>query len=264
MVVVDKSDVKIITTKNYQSSIKKRGLNSIIIHREHVYDESKLEIDIHGAYWSLGIFYFPIHAGALRLGEETINLIGKKILFIPPFSVLHWLIKPSKLSWTYLIVKEKMNKKTFTVPKLFDENTLNMEVCDLYDLDSDAILSLIEAKYKCGQSLAWPVKNCSEKVKYAIDSCFAENLQLKTILFSVNPSLSYLSRQFSKDYGLSPIQYRQRLRLMQASVDCMFNRKSVESIHLDLGFDDSSYFYQSFRDYLHTSPSEFRKVSKCF
>jgi AraC-like DNA-binding protein len=251
-----------ILAKNYQSLIQSKTIDSKIVHRGHEYLEAKDEIDIHGAYWSIGIFDLKADRIFLKQGHEYKVLSGVKILFLPPFSLLHWRIAPGHLQWDYLIVNECIDHSLLKTPLLFDQRDLNIELSDLEETPAPLFLEKIAELCFLGMPMNLSVQPCSELCKNKIDECFRESLSLKDLFLGINYSFSYLSRQFKKDFGISLVRYRNNLRMIQASVDLQFKKQSVEVIQHDLGIEDSHYFYQSFLRHLKARPSEFRQIAK--
>jgi AraC-like DNA-binding protein len=107
-----------------------------------------------------------------------------------------------------------------------------------------------------------------------------QNRQLTAILSSVRtilatemtkpPSLNilskkmgvskfYLTRQFSKLYGMSPYAFNLRCRLNEAKV-LLAKGEPVYAVAHDLGFFDQSHFGQHFRRVLGLSPAAYQKI----
>lgn len=71
-----------------------------------------------------------------------------------------------------------------------------------------------------------------------------------------------LERRFQRDVGLSPAEYRQRLRLERARWLLQNTDLEVTEISLECGFQDSSNFARVVRTALGASPSEVRKAAR--
>lgn len=71
-----------------------------------------------------------------------------------------------------------------------------------------------------------------------------------------------LERRFQRDVGLSPAEYRQRLRLERARWLLQNTDLEVTEVSLECGFQDSSNFARVVRTALGKSPSELRKAAR--
>jgi transcriptional regulator GlxA family with amidase domain len=71
-----------------------------------------------------------------------------------------------------------------------------------------------------------------------------------------------LERRFQRDVGLSPAEYRQRLRLERARWLLQNTDLEVTEVSLECGFQDSSNFARVVRTALGQSPSDVRKAAR--
>ena len=71
-------------------------------------------------------------------------------------------------------------------------------------------------------------------------------------------SHEHLSRQFKKDYALTPSAYLHKLRVAEATFRLALGEEIVD-ISLDVGYNDLSRFYKQFRKATRTSPAVCRK-----
>ena len=71
-------------------------------------------------------------------------------------------------------------------------------------------------------------------------------------------SHEHLSRQFKKDYGLTPSAYLHKLRVAEAT-SRLSKGEEIIDISLDVGYNDLSRFYKQFRKATRTSPAVCRK-----
>jgi AraC-like DNA-binding protein len=253
----------LIKADHYQSFVHSKDGSSKVVRRCHRHPRPGLQVDVHGAYWSLGLFDFPAGAGLLQVAGKTLALEGLKLLFVPPFSVLHWKVFQSEINWTYLIVNQGLNPRHFSGPRLWCPEDLGLVEKDFWRITNEEILQRIEGALKTGESAALAAHHCSQRFKNIIDGTFRESGKIQELGEKIGGNYSYLSRLFKRDFGLSPIQYRNQLRMIQASVDLLFEAPTVEVAKLKSGIEDSSYFYESFRKCLLAYPSDFRN-SNCF
>ena len=77
-------------------------------------------------------------------------------------------------------------------------------------------------------------------------------------------SQSHLSRVFSEELKVAPIEYLTKVRLQEAVNLLNESSESIENIALKCGFSCGNYFCKVFRKHMHISPSEYRSRNREF
>ncbi len=101
-------------------------------------------------------------------------------------------------------------------------------------------------------------KECANVKRY-IDTHFKENLSLDALAQLVHVNKYYLVHSFSKEYGISPINYLIERRIHESCFLLESTNHSLSQIAQMLGFSSPSYFSQSFRRMQGMNPMEYRK-----
>ena len=101
-------------------------------------------------------------------------------------------------------------------------------------------------------------KECAEARRY-IDSNFKENISLDQLAELTHVNKYYLVHSFSKEYGVSPINYLIGRRIEESRYLLADTNHSLSQISHMLGFSSPSYFSQSFRKLEGISPMEYRQ-----
>ena len=104
-------------------------------------------------------------------------------------------------------------------------------------------------------------KECVAVRRY-IDSHFKESLSLDVLAEVAHVNKYYLVHTFSKEYGISPINYLISRRIAESKHLLSETDHSLSQISHMLGFSSPSYFSQSFRKLEGISPMEYRRQSK--
>jgi len=103
-----------------------------------------------------------------------------------------------------------------------------------------------------------------DKFKTAIDYIHAhfrnEQISVASLAQMCAVSDSYFRKQFKKIYSLSPNQYIISLRLEYASQLLRSRLYTVSEVAEKSGFNDTKYFYKSFKKRFQYSPKEFQKI----
>lgn len=96
-------------------------------------------------------------------------------------------------------------------------------------------------------------------VKRYIDSHFKENISLDLLSELAHVNKYYMVHAFSREYGVSPINYLISRRIRESRCLLSDTDHSLSQISHMLGFSSPSYFSQSFRRLEGMSPMEFRR-----
>lgn len=94
-----------------------------------------------------------------------------------------------------------------------------------------------------------------------IEQNLAEPVPLATLLRPMKVGMRQIERRFIADVGVSPREYRLRLRLARARWMLGHTDRPITEIGLECGFLDPSHFSRTFRSYFKSRPSRFRRMS---
>ena len=106
-----------------------------------------------------------------------------------------------------------------------------------------------------------PSKECAA-VRHYIDNHFKENINLDMLSELVHVNKYYMVHSFTKEYGISPINYLISRRIEESKYLLSDTDHSLSQISHMLGFSSPRYFSQSFRRLEDMSPMEFRRSSR--
>ena len=98
----------------------------------------------------------------------------------------------------------------------------------------------------------------SRGAKRLIDENYLVYPSIARIADRLKVSHEHLSRQFKKDYGLTPSAYLHKLRVAEATFRLALGEEIID-ISLDVGYNDLSRFYKQFRKATSMSPAVCRK-----
>lgn len=99
-------------------------------------------------------------------------------------------------------------------------------------------------------------------VRRYIEGHYREALTLDILAEKVHINKFHLAHIFSKEFGISPINYIQKLRIQESRELLRTTNYSLTQISRMCGFSSPSYFSQRFRLAEGMSPAEFRKKHK--
>ncbi len=99
----------------------------------------------------------------------------------------------------------------------------------------------------------------SRKAKEWIDRNFQRNATLKPLPQELKTSGPQLSRAFKKDFGLSPLAYRNHLRVTTAVFRLLLGDSSILQISGDVRFGDAGRFYKAVKKTTELTPGAYRR-----
>ncbi len=128
------------------------------------------------------------------------------------------------------------------------------------DLLDVLIIRLMRISNYCACMI--PTANHSNKdaatVRRYINNHFKEPITLDMLADLVHISKYHMAHNFTKAYGISPINYLLSLRLQESCILLESTNFSMSHIAQTVGFSSSCYFSQIFKKAMGISPSEYR------
>lgn len=104
-------------------------------------------------------------------------------------------------------------------------------------------------------------KECSMAKTY-IDNNFRDHITLDTLTSLVHLNKYYFVHNFSKQYGISPINYLLDVRIDESKHLLANTNLSLSAISQIVGFSSPSYFSQAFKRITKMSPLDFKKKNR--
>lgn len=187
------------------------------------------------------------------------QLWGKRIIYIPPFSIIKWKFHSESLCWWSY-------QGTSTPPQnLLPSKPIHFPVADFPLLYQAAeALSFISTHQKNAHIIdSTSYENSiAEKAKLFIDQYFTSNIQIKDVIAHCRCHTDYLTRSFKKSFGINPSVYLRDLRHYQAALNITGSSLPIHQIAKNNGIVNRENFSKSFRSVFRTSPTNFRQEQK--
>ena len=96
-------------------------------------------------------------------------------------------------------------------------------------------------------------------VIHYVESSYTENIDVDELARMSYLSEAHLFRLFKKETGMSPVEYRNSLRIKKAQ-ELLFDEEcSIGEISSLVGFESACYFSRSFKKYTGMSPLEYKR-----
>ena len=104
-----------------------------------------------------------------------------------------------------------------------------------------------------------PLADLAKEMKDMIDSYYSERKKLSNKLEQLGATRNHLSVVFKQQFGISPMEYRNEIRLTRAKELLRDTNVPITEIAQEIGFDSLPSFYAFFRKHVGETPKEYRK-----
>jgi AraC-like DNA-binding protein len=246
-----------LAATNYVSDYSLISENFIYFDREHHFPNSTNDIDVFGRFWCLAICDFvPGQVGVRRLGQVT-SICGPHSLWIPPSGLIDWQLGAGRLLWSSYLSTEAVPHDLPKQPiALFGRPQKRFESpTELFAFVRSASLDCQIDKIEQSNPLALRLKD-------KIDRDFSSNKSFQDFADELRVSHSAMTRAFRRCFDISPIGYRNKMRIFEAmSLLLLKGEKSVEAC-FDVGFVDISRFNRQFKRQMKSVPSQYNSCKK--
>jgi AraC-like DNA-binding protein len=190
-------------------------------------------------------------------GEKEICANFKRIgVFYPPFSISEPGFKNVKARLRGIASTESLPEEFKVVPIFFE--------VDFKQIPASAaqVIEILHSSRK-RQSIEINPKASflSLKAKKLIDEHYLVYPSIARVAAKIGVTHEHLSRQFKRDFGLSPSAYLHQLRLADAPL-LLAKGEEIADVSQDLGYNDLSRFYKQFRKSTKTSPGVCQTMMK--
>ena len=102
-----------------------------------------------------------------------------------------------------------------------------------------------------------PRSAVSKRGRDLIAATYRTETSIRDIAHDIGVSHAHLTREFKRDFGITPVNYRHRLRVSEA-IGRLQRGEGILEVGYDVGFNETSRFYEDFRKVTGTSPGKCR------
>jgi AraC-like DNA-binding protein len=181
----------------------------------------------------------PVHPGTRRFG-----------VLYPPFSIARPCFHGAQGDLVGLAGTKALPAGFSTGPIIFDLKLLHLA----------PIGEILKARQNPESIEANPnASSLSIKAKKLIGEVRSSDPSIARIAGRLGVSNAHLSRQFRRDYGISPREYLHQLRIADVPLQ-LAKGGAIAEVSLDSGYRDLSRFYRQFGKITRSSPGRCRKI----
>lgn len=248
-----------VRTRTYSTEYFKISDDFCLFERNHCFAKQCTEVDAYSRFW---IFYWAeISPGQLSIDRhrKKIPLQGKIAGVIPPFSVVSWNVRPGMLLWRGAIC-------TKPLPSYFPREAVVFPWDWQKEKEPSTVEDVLMLMKRPHPHILISMQESHSAIAQIAKAYIDEHYQDDSILVSdisqhIGCSAAVLSKSFTKCFGLSPIQYRKKLRIFDVMINLLFTHNNVTTAALSAGFSDLGFFNRNFKSFALTPPSVFLRKS---
>lgn len=220
------------------------------------------------------LIFFIEGKANIDAGAETVNVLGFDVVVYPP-GLLHaehlelgrrqeiicfWVDTGPTPAFDHAI---KLMDERGTLRELFEMTYAEFTTNRPYA--ADLILVYLQAIFlQARQQFSEPSREASSLVERClgyIHENYAQDFDIEALAATVSVSPSYLFRLFKKKVRLTPMHYRNVVRIDKAKLLLADRSLTVDAIAERVGFYDPKYFARVFKDLAGMSPSAYRRAN---
>jgi AraC-like DNA-binding protein len=244
------------TIKSHRSmSVGQSGITQV---EEEVEVEGSIsEIYASGPAWMFESISIREGSFSFISDGETVRPRTKRFgLLFSMFSITHLCCDNARYHWHGFGGTEPLAEDWMNRPLMLE---MESEDCPADPRELAALL-------RASRSIRFIEKNSrpselSQKAKTLIDRTYNTEASISAAARRLGVSHPHLTRQFKKDFGLTPIGYCHQLRAAEAMTRLMMGERIID-ISLDVGYNDLGRFYKQFRKATNSSPGLCRSIMR--
>lgn len=232
----------------------------VLLSNRHVWFARQEVVETYGPNGCLALAHAQPGDLALGLEGEWISLEGGVVVVIPPFGVVRWRLGtcPRPVSWTAIMTTRLVSPRGAPIwprdvcflshlPHVHLPTTWShaLEWIDRVSREGRRVVS------SGGPAVANKLKNYLDAHYQGLES------QMCQAAAALKCSRVVLSRAFTRQYGLTPKEYRHRMRVF-AALSSMNEGVPVTEAALEAGYTDPGQLGRQFHRYLQVSPRDYQ------
>ena len=164
-------------------------------------------------------------------------------------------------SWADRIFHDDSGKIGLLLNEMVEEHDLQMLGCnEIFRCHLKEIL-ILTLRMLAKPSKAYSDSIINDLISY-IDKHYSEPITLHTFCEQKHYNLSYISRKFKTETGMTFREYVQKIRIEKCCELLSGSDLTIGEIARLVGYDDIQFFNSVFKRHLHLTPKEYKKLKQ--
>jgi AraC-like DNA-binding protein len=214
-------------------------------------DRALRETGAFGNYWSIVRLTSSTGKVEIHTRGGWLAVFPRAVLYLPLFGFLEWRLGAGEFEIDLFLSQSPLFAGWPLSPILFPA------FCGELAAAGD-LVALLRGPGKPLQLDLQPHR-LAERAKEIIDLEPHRERSFADIARELKTSSTVLGRYFKANYSMSPLTYRNHLRIANAIPDIILKEGPVEAIARKVGFHARSQFYDQFKKHMRTTPTAFSR-----
>jgi len=236
----------------YETELFHLTENLQLLVRHHLRHKEGREIDTYGTNWLLIVTNIKKEGslGLNRFGKQ-LTFHGPTAIFLPPHSLIEWSFTPGYYHW--IAYRSDQQSDTFPKEPVAFPWKSSYRISCFHDIVH--LFSSSPSLTPVGKQENFSTK--AKSIKELIDQTFQDERSIKELARRQNLTNSEMSRIFKRCYSLTPLEYRNKLRVFYSLKLMMIDQNKITDSALESGFEEISSFQRNFKKTFGLPPSSF-------
>lgn len=207
--------------------------------------------------WLIELFELAAGDFSFMRGPEYVRPNGNRFgIFYPPFAIMRLCFKDVRGHWRGVAATTSLPERFRGAPMMFATDFTGSPA------SVAEVMEILEASYNRRSIELNPTPSLlSLKAKRLIDDNYLIHPSISRIAARLNVSHEHLTRQFKRDFGLTPSAYCHQLSIADATFRLAKGAEIIE-VSQDVGYNDLSRFYKQFRKATKQTPGYCQALRK--
>lgn len=242
-----------VASDSYLADFKLLADKCLHMDRKIILDRTMFQIDVLARHWAFSWGDFPPGRVKMLRRGEWIAVEGFFATFIPPREIVEWQIAAGEFQFETIFSNSPIPDDIFnrSIGCQLDGMVTPRSELEVFEIIRQAKNTVLVGREE-------DVSATARKTKEAIDKTYNEDISLAELAQTLNVSHTVMGRAFKRNYGLTPVAYRTKLRVMDSFLSMLMKDQSVSEAAFDAGFNDLSRHNRQFRKEFKVRPSLYR------
>ena len=194
-----------------------------------------------------------------RVSKETPSLVILDLMMpeMDGFDVLDWMRADEKVRQVPVLILSSCLLNLDDIKRIEQHALVTLQSKGI--LSEDETVASLHRAILSSDTLPQHTSVLAKRAVFYFQQNYNRPLSRWEVAEAIGASEDYLSRVFHREMGISPWEYLNRYRILQAKELLRCTDDRIKTVARRVGFTDPAYFSRVFRKVVGTSPSAYRK-----